>query len=247
MNKRVGVIAAVVVAAVAGGLWGYPALREFKFEKDFTRELRQHQRAALEKARLIETDAEQRDFETWYIGGTRELIAARWDTAPPKGREMLRAVGAITEELHFFSQRCYNASDSLALISERAPAKIAKAEDAEATIERIESAYGLMVNFEEHLQQSRERLRVLVSTSGADEETRIMLWQSVAYSFEKMAKTTRLVGARTGQFKAYLDVLHFLRSNREGYYVAVNGTVMFSDIKLLEEYQKKVSTLRWGR
>lgn len=245
MNKRIAAVGGVLAVVVAvAGVAGYPVLQEYTFKKDFGADLRRLNRQAVEQAKQVEDDAQVREFYAQRARDVRALVAAREPAAPPKGKELLRAVLAITNEFEAFQQACFDGIDAKEEAAATAPAVLAQRPDGDQVLARLDAAADLMAHMPERAEQSRERLRVLISTSGADEQTRVTLWQVVQASHERLALVTRMAPRNAPSVKAYADILRFLRANKDAYYVAVNGTVMFNDAKLLGEYQKMVMQFR---
>lgn len=245
MNKRIGPIGGLLAVVVAvAGVVGYPVLQEFKFKKDFGADLRRLNRQAVEQARQVEDDIQVREFYAKRAGDVRALVAAREAAAPPKGKELLRAVLAITNEFETFQKACFDAIDAKDEAAAAAPAVLAQRADGDQILANLDAAADLMAHMPERAEQSRERLRVLISTSGADEETRVTLWHVVQASHERLARIARMAPRNAPSVRAYADILRFLRMNKDAYYVAVNGAVMFNDAKLLGEYRKMVMQFR---
>lgn len=241
----IGVGAALVAAAA--GLWGYPALREALFEREFTADFRKHHKAAVEKAKLVEDESQLREYYAWYVGGVRQVIAARHDEAPPGGRELLKAVGAIVAEFELFNKRCFDAVDALNEASAQPPGVIARSADGGQVIARLEAALELMTNFPQHTERSREYLRLQVSRSAAREKTRVVLWQSLQQAFEQNALLARAMPDRAQGLQSYLELLQFLHKNRDAYFVAMNGSLVFNATDLAVEYNRRVREIRFGQ
>jgi hypothetical protein len=98
----------------------------------------------------------------------------------------------------------------------------------------------------ERAQERREQIQQLISTSGADDDIRIVLWQGFQASFEPLLRQAKVVPKHVDVIEPYKKLLAYLREKRDRYTVTPDGKILFNDGWDLADYRRRLSDIRFG-
>lgn len=230
-----GALAALVLAGA--GYFEYSRYREAGFNKSLFKDMASHQRIAAEKAKAMESYKELPAYYSWFVDDTRQLIQAHRADATPKGTAMLDVFSSTLDLMAAFNEDLIADLMTVGEATE-SPGRFAQRPDYDDALARLQAAIAKLEHAPDRVMEERNKVGQLVSQSSADQDTRVILWQTFGPPFEPMIKEAERVPKRLASMPQFITVLNYLHAKRDKYRMSEDGQIVFADGWALADYRQ---------